>query len=515
MKLDTKNLKKIHSDKHSTTLSHSSGHKIMVAHGALSPAMRKQLDAIPHYSEGGYIEDRDRLHDADKSAKPKENPDNAVQPGYKSTPSTQGPRKTYDQALHDLKGYADGGEVDDMDTRTDSEKAIAAQLGQAQQAPPPASYEPTPDQMQQPAISQAPAAAIPQENATKELDQVAGTHHAALQNEAKAIGQQGQQEAGAADKQMKDMQALENEFNQKSDSILKERKSVMDDYQAGHIDPHHWWESKSTGGKIMTAIGLILGGLGASANGGKNVVLDLVNKQIDNDIDAQKTEMGKKTNMMTALTQQLGDVRQATMMNKVLKLDEFQASLSKAAAMSKDPIAKARAEQAMLQIRQQSALLHTQLAHSQAIQSGLQNGILQPEQAASSLVSKEMLPKTLETMGKVRSLDSMEQSSLQSFDHIAGLTGRGALSPNDARSAKQAFIGKLIKETEGRYNYEAAQNLADALFPNKSDGPKTVQNKRMRMNELFTSMRKEHESLLQGVGLPIPRQGQGFTPRGN
>lgn len=71
------------------------------------------------------------------------------------------------------------------------------------------------------------------------------------------------------------------------------RKHIQEQY-AAKIDPEHWWESKSTGGKVLAGIGMILGGLGgALQKTGRNPALELMNRAIDNDIASQKSNIEK------------------------------------------------------------------------------------------------------------------------------------------------------------------------------------------------------------------------------
>lgn len=56
MKLDLSKLKKIASDNKCTTLQHTDGHSIKIAHHVLSPRLKKELDNIPlHKANGGMI----------------------------------------------------------------------------------------------------------------------------------------------------------------------------------------------------------------------------------------------------------------------------------------------------------------------------------------------------------------------------------------------------------------------------------------------------------------------------
>lgn len=58
---------------------------------------------------------------------------------------------------------------------------------------------------------------------------------------------------------------------------------------AEQIDPDRWWNSKSTGGKILAGIGMVLGGAGGGLQGtGRNPALEVMNKAIDDDMAAQR-----------------------------------------------------------------------------------------------------------------------------------------------------------------------------------------------------------------------------------
>lgn len=64
------------------------------------------------------------------------------------------------------------------------------------------------------------------------------------------------------------------------------------------VDPDHYWNSKSTGEKILQGIGVALGGFAAgmphSGLGGRNYALEIMNKGIDNDIAAQQANIKRQ-----------------------------------------------------------------------------------------------------------------------------------------------------------------------------------------------------------------------------
>lgn len=71
---------------------------------------------------------------------------------------------------------------------------------------------------------------------------------------------------------------------------------------AEKIDPERYWNSRSTGGKILAGIGIILGGMGQGLmRRGENPAMQVINKAIDDDIAAQK---GHIENSWKAISQQ-------------------------------------------------------------------------------------------------------------------------------------------------------------------------------------------------------------------
>ena len=60
------------------------------------------------------------------------------------------------------------------------------------------------------------------------------------------------------------------------------------------VDPDRWWHSRSTGQKIAGYIAAIVGGFAANNNGGRNIGLEAINREIDNDIDAQKANIANR-----------------------------------------------------------------------------------------------------------------------------------------------------------------------------------------------------------------------------
>lgn len=145
-KLDFSKFKKVRQDKDYTIMRHPAGHEIRIAHSALSPHMKSQLDNIPNYSknvphldEGGYIPGVGKKSDVEAfqsglAGKKKESKsygkmgdaESAAESAEKNTPKPA----SLSYLDEDVK-LANGGQVADKGPYLDPEKAKAFSAGLA------------------------------------------------------------------------------------------------------------------------------------------------------------------------------------------------------------------------------------------------------------------------------------------------------------------------------------------------------------------------------------------------
>lgn len=536
MRPNYKEFKKIHEDANTATLRHPEGHEVKVAKGALSDHMKKQISSlkfcdggeVQHMSDGGELaatKDEnghwipneqprnthriDSLTGAVEDYKAERKPDTT---GVVSSPQKSDNTRAVPDAARKALGFADGGPVeephggmsmpDGTELQPTAEQAAPDMVSQMANMDIPAS---APTGPQNPVLPQAaPAPTVPQQ--ANYVEQGMSQQLSGIQGQAKAEGKLGNAEAAAAEQNTHRLNELDVMHQHNQRKIQTELDSVIHDYNQGKIDPNQYWNNRGTLGKMGTAIGLILGGMSAGVTGGPNPALQFVNAQIDRDIEGQKAEAGRKMNVITALQHQLGNNIDATNMAKAMQAGVFASKLMEEAAKSKDPLALERAKQASGQILATYGPMVQQTALRQTMLQGIQSGHAQPAQAVPFLVPKEEQKDAFKEIATASEVSGMRTNMLKSFDHIAGKVLNGTFSPNDTESAKQAFIGKLIKVTEGRYNYEAAENLAKALLPGKTDTPDTVKNKRERLNDLHDSL--SQTPVLDAYGIKIPKAPQ-------
>lgn len=383
--LDLRRFKKVGCDEHMTTFKDKAGHELRVAHKALSEGRRKQLEAIPSYADGGEVEplskrtiasgkkfgtDEEKLNDIRQFDAPKEQEtlDAAPKAKYSEWDNIRDQFGALNDKLttESQRGTNYGGGSDFNERYS----AIPANPIAAIKGPAPASLAP-------PEIIPQATPAVPPQPIAGGGSGLMGTANQFTQGvnqEAQAIGQQGKQQAAILNEQAQTQQALMQSFNDKSTAAMNEVNAVMQDYQKQYINPNHYMENMSSGQKVSTAIGLMLSGMGSGLTGQENLAAKFLNQQIDRDIEAQKANLGKKENLLNFNLKQYGNMKDALTMTNAMQMGIYASKIEQAAALSKDPIAKARGLQLAAEFKAKIIPQVNKLAQSQALQGLMQSG---------------------------------------------------------------------------------------------------------------------------------------------
>lgn len=154
--------------------------------------------------------------------------------------------------------------------------------------------------------------------------------------------------------------ALKQKWAEESKARVDERRErgqkLFDAAYSKQIDPRRLWASKSTGEKISASIGLILGGMGAGLTRGPNQVLELLNKQIDRDIDAQRSDLENKRGLYNEYIRNGVAEDQAYQLAKADALDVAAAELARASQGFAGEKAKIAAKTQVAEVRKSADL---------------------------------------------------------------------------------------------------------------------------------------------------------------
>ncbi len=264
--------------------------------------------------------------------------------------------------------FAEGGEAEAPDAKDAVGKAINLTINTAAQpqAQPPVAEQPAPPMQQSPAqapeapapnVSDAPPASLraneepkaeqPQEQPQKEAAQESSPTASSAAPEDQAQPEQLQEQPIQAPAPQVPPQVAHAQ--QTKQELDKEALAWNQDLASGHITPKTYkdlFHDKSTGGRIGMIFGMLLSGIGAGMSGQPNALMALMDKQIAQDLEAQKTSKANAQNFLR--------LTQAAQLNKAqikaaesgVRMNDAQVKLTLAEANTK---AYALAQTHMLQ----------------------------------------------------------------------------------------------------------------------------------------------------------------------
>lgn len=306
--------------------------------------------------------------------------------------------------------------------------------------------------------------------------------------------------------QIEHQQAAAQSYQDHFNELDSERKAFQQDLNNQHIDPQHYLNSLGVGEKISKGIGLILGGMGGGLMHQANPALEFMNKQISNDIEAQKSEMGKKENLLSANERQFGNLKDATQMTQLMQTDIVKNQLAQAAAKSNDPLVQARAKQAIGQLDMQAAPIMSQMAMRRAMLSGMQNGQMDPAMVIRNMVPEKQQAEAYKELKEANEQIKARDNVMSAFNDLnkTNTVGNRLSSPIQSKSQVNALRNllsvELARAAAGRvneYEFKAAQEQ----FPAVGDDAETIQ-KKMNYLSKFIEAKMSHP-ILESYGINV------------
>lgn len=322
--MDFKGMKKVAETQHRATFAHPDGHKIHIAKAALSPALQKQVSALPihNFEKGGEastgLDGGGEIADpiaAAKAATQKQDPNQEPQYADDANPAATFTPVPVDPAL-----------------QPGTPESLAQDESQSSLNP-------------QPAIDP---------NANVNAMQGGAEALQGIQGEAKALQTKSGQDVQTQKDYRKGADSIHTSALIDYSNIQKNIGDLTHDLMTHQIDPRHYQENMSTGSKIATALGLLAGGVGAAKTGGQNPAFQFLQSQIQRDIESQKTAIDTKHTLLGALYKQYGN-RQVAEHVAMATLSNLTASkIAQATAQAANPLAAAAMHKYTAQLQQQA-----------------------------------------------------------------------------------------------------------------------------------------------------------------
>jgi hypothetical protein len=281
-------------------------------------------------------------------------------------------------------------------------------------------------------------------------------------------------------------------------------QQVSNDVLNGKIDPNRVWTNMSTGNKVLASIAVLIGGIGSGLTGKSNAALDSIDKSIEQDIDAQKANLGNKNNLLSHYMQQYHNIEQAENATRIHLNAVAGAQLSKIASQSGSATAQNSAQMAIGQMKQN---LYPALQR-QAWLTTLAGKPITPDVASHAIemvVPKEQQAKAYQELDRVSYGMKEKDAIMTAFDQantentLLGRAGKLGATPASVARLKTSIM-PLLKDNEGRVNHDELDRTDD-LIPQPGDGPDKIATKRQAYMDFINE--KSGSSLLKGFNINL------------
>jgi len=313
-----------------------------------------------------------------------------------------------------------------------------------------------------------------------------------IQGAAKAQAAGAQQQADIYSQQQEQLKQLMDQQRAQTALINAENAKLTQEVANAKIDPNRYWNSKTTGQKIQSRIALALSGFGSGLTGGPNVVAQLIQKEMDNDIESQKAELGKKENLLSANYKKYGNLQAATQATMLQQNAIAQGQIAAAAAKTNSQVVQQNAQAAIAQLKNQAIPMQKELATWQSLQgAGAQSaGPQQDAMKVRLMVPEKQQAEAFKQLEEAQKMIKAQASLNDAFDkaHALDQSIDKFTSPVQTHKQTEALIEPIVlalaKDTTGKPNEMVVEKLKN-LFPKNFDSKKTIELKKKKLNEFI------------------------------
>lgn len=237
--------------------------------------------------------------------------------------------------------------------------------------------------------------------------------------------------------------------NSKED-LDQQAAHLQQDFNNGHITPKTYqglYANKDTMGKIGTFFGLLMSGAGSGLTGQPNALLEMMNKEIDRDLEAQKASQTAAHNWLSLAQQH--ELQKAQVQKMGTEQQLIQAQIAKMPAETREAEARAKlheveATKAPAQIKEMEA---------RAQQSRAESGLIAMNTAKTGMMLS-MVKEMQNTVDKMPE-GPQKQQGLAVLNNTVAPAVQAKIEQDNAKTAGVVQISNAAKEAQQR---EAIKN---------------------------------------------------------
>ncbi len=250
-----------------------------------------------------------------------------------------------------------------------------------------------------------------------------------------------------------------------------ELRSLVRDAMNKKIDPDHYWNSKDTGGKITSVIGMMLGGIGGGLNKTHtNPALDMLNRAIERDMQAQKGNIENNWKQIDKLHGLNNDAFTRSMHldtwqtnHRIAGLEVVKLQLQEAAAKTNNVSVKNNAIDSIAKIDQEQIMQREKLYAMAAASAGANQARLDKLAGERRESSGKRYDALLQSgMSPGDALAEANRKADQDFPMLKNTMYASPTQIQEGRNQAAALqvAAKMVEESGGRLSLDAAYKVA-------------------------------------------------------
>lgn len=342
-----------------------------------------------------------------------------------------------------------------------------------------------------------------------------------MAKEAQATAAQNAQEAQQIGKAIGEISLMDS-ANQIYNKYQQKDADLGQAFAQSKIDPNRFVHNMSTASKISTGIGLLLGGIGSGLTGQPNAAAAMLQRNIDNDIDAQKNDQSNKMNLWKMNRDAYGNDLQANLATQNQLYTALKYKLMATANQFASPAAMARAQQGaslidreVAQNNQKQSLIDIGLGKAPGMGAGLMAA--DPAALVPHLVPEQRQKEVFDEIERAQNTKHSSPAILDAFDKAAqevrpfsggGLHSLGYALPFQEAPHSKAFeaeMGPTFSKIEGTVRQAAMDNMNKNLKPQFGDSDQTINVKRKALQNYLESTKAAPTA--KGFGIDLTKFG--------
>lgn len=198
-------------------------------------------------------------------------------------------------------------------------------------------------------------------------------------------------------------------------------------------------------------------------------------------------------------------------MTRVMQMDIVKNKLEMEANKASDPLAKARAMQAIGKLEMDAAPILGQIAMRKTLTQGVSAGRIPPVRAIDMIVPKEFQQDAYKELKESQEMTKHRDTALSAFDKVNEMETLAAKAGSPIQSARvidsqlAPVLSELSKTLSGKFTEFESGNLR-SMYPKFGDSAETRAGKRAKLVQVINE--KINTPILQSYGIQSPSQGR-------